>query len=76
MKKDVLIRTVILAIALVNQILTAFGKGIIPIEDETVTELISAVFTVATSVWAWWKNNSVTPEAIIADEYLKELKEK
>jgi SPP1 family holin len=76
MKKDVLIRTVILAIALVNQILTAFGKSVIPIDDETITQLISVIFTIATSVWAWWKNNSITPEAIVADEYLKELNRK
>ena len=76
MKKDVLIRTIILATALINQVLTAFGKGVIPIGDETITELISAGFTVVTSIWAWWKNNSINPEAIVAYEYLKELKGK
>lgn len=76
MKKDVLIRTVILALALINQILSAFGKAVIPIENETLKELISAGFTISASIWAWWKNNSVTPEAIAADEYLKELKGK
>ena len=74
MKKETIIRTIILAIALINQILTSFGKGILPIEDEAITQLISAIFTVCTSVWAWWKNNSITPEAIAADEYMKELK--
>ena len=76
MKKDVLIRTVILALALINQILSAFGKAVIPIEDETLKELITAGLTISASVWSWWKNNSVTPEAIAADEYLKELKGK
>ena len=76
MKKDVRIRTIILAIALINQVLSAFGKSIIPIDDETVTQLISAIFTVCTSVWAWWKNNSITPDAIAADEFLKELRGK
>ena len=74
MKKDTIIRTVILALALINQILTAFGKSVIPISDETVTQLISAAFTILSSVWAWWKNNSFTYEAIIADEYLREIK--
>ncbi len=74
MKKETIIRTVILAIALLNQLLTAFGKSPLPIEDELINQLISAIFTVSASVWSWWKNNSVTKNAIKADEYLKELK--
>lgn len=74
MKKEALIRTVILATALLNQLLAVFGKSPLPIEDETVTQLITAVFTTAASIWAWWKNNSVTKNAVKADEYLKELK--
>ena len=75
MKPDTIIRTVILAIALINQILMASGKGILPIEDETVNELVTAGFTVVTAIYAWWKNNSFTQKAIRADEYLAELKE-
>lgn len=74
MKPDTIIRTIALVIALVNQILTACGKGIIPIEEETVNQLISAGFTVATALVAWWRNNSFTLEAQRADEYLQELK--
>ena len=74
MKKETIIRTIILALALLNQFLTAFGKSPIPIEDETLNQLISAVFTISASVWSWWKNNSVTKNAVKADEYLKELK--
>ena len=74
MKSETIIRTVLLDIALLNQLLTAFGKCPLPIEDELVNQLISAIFTVSASVWSWWKNNSVTKNAIKADEYLKELK--
>ena len=69
-----IIRTVLLALALVNQILTASGHSVIPIDDETVTQLISAAATIITSVIAWWKNNSYTQEAIEADEYMNALK--
>lgn len=75
MKKDTIIRTVILILALVNQILTVTGHSIIPVGEETVTELISVVFTVVTALIAWWKNNSFTPEAIEADKYLEDLRE-
>ena len=76
MKPDTIIRTIVLVIALVNQILTACGKGIIPIEQETVNQLISAGFTVVTALVAWWRNNSFTLEAQRADEYLQQLRDK
>lgn len=71
-----IIRTVVLALALINQILTSTGHSPIPIDDDTVTELLSLSITVITSVIAWWKNNSFTQNAIIADEVLEELREK
>lgn len=71
-----IIRTVILALALINQILTASGHAIIPISDETITQLISAAVTVLTAIIAWWKNNSFTQEAIRADIYLEELRKR
>ena len=71
-----IIRTVLLILALVNQILTVMGITPLPIEDEQITQLLSLAFTIGTSVWAWWKNNSFTLEAVKADEYLKSLKNK
>jgi SPP1 family holin len=73
-KKETIIRTVVLALALINQVLTAFGVSVIPIEDAQITEFISLAFTIGASTWAWWKNNSFTKEALQADEVLKELK--
>lgn len=73
-KKDTIIRTVILALALINQCLTMAGVNPIPVKDEQLTELLSLLFTVAASMWAWWKNNSFTQEAIMADEVMHDLK--
>ena len=64
-------RTIILALALVNQILAACGISVIPIEDETINTIVSTAFTVITAVIAWWKNNSFTQKAIAADMYMK-----
>ena len=74
MKKETLIRTVILIYALVNQILTYRGHSILPIGEEQVTELTSIAFTIVTALLAWWKNNSFTAEAIEADKYLEKLR--
>lgn len=73
-KTETIIRTVILTMALINQILTSTGHSVIPVTDEQVTELLTLVFTVGASLWAWWKNNSFTKNAIEADMILEELK--
>ena len=74
MKTDTIIRTIVLALALINQILTSTGHSVIPITDGQVTELVTLLFTIGASLWAWWKNNSFTRDAQKADEYLKTLK--
>lgn len=69
--KGTLIRTILLAFALINQVLAVFGKSPIPIDDDTLTNFISTAWTVIASIIAWWKNNSFTDKAIKADEVLK-----
>ncbi len=68
--KGTFIRTILLVLALINQILAVFGKSPIPIDDDTVTNLISTAWTVIASLIAWWKNNSFTKKAIEADKML------
>ena len=70
-----IVRTVLLMLALVNQILTATGHSIIPIDDETVTQLITNVATIVTALIAWWKNNSFTKAALAGDATMKLFKE-
>lgn len=71
---DTLARTIVLALALVNQILAIFGKGTIEIAENDIYQVVSIVFTIATAIAAWWYNNSFTKHAIRADEYLAALK--
>lgn len=73
---QVIARTIILAIALINQIFAIFGRQQIPVQEDTVYQIVSLLFTIITTVWSWWKNNSFTPEAIKADAYMHELKAK
>lgn len=72
--KGTVIRTVLLALALVNEVLSLCGLSPLPFEDETVTQVISFGFTAVTALISWWKNNSFTSAALAADEYLHELK--
>ena len=68
-------RTIILVLALLNQILTAMGHSVINISYESINTLISTGFTIVTAVIAWWKNNSFTQSALKADEVMREGKE-
>ena len=63
-------RTNCLALALTNQVLSATGHAVLPIEDAQVKTLDTTGLTLAASVAAWWKNNSFTPAARIGDQHM------
>lgn len=67
-------RTICLGLALTNQILSATGHPVLPIEDAQVETLVTTGFTVAAALWSYWKNNSWTKAAIKADNNLKVFK--
>lgn len=68
-------RTIVLVLALVNQVLSMLGYKIIPIEDEQVNDFITMLFTISSALAAWWKNNSFTEAAIEGDKYKDIVKE-
>ncbi|MGE6424884.1 phage holin [Bacillus altitudinis] len=77
--KGTVIRTVLLFMALINQALILFGKPILPISEDQVTSLAetlylagSMIFTIATTLVAWFKNNYVTPKGQQQKEVLKQ----
>lgn len=69
-EKMTIVRTAVLAFALVNQVLTISGYNPLPFTDEEFGQAVSMILTAAASLWAWWKNNSFTQAAIAADEIL------
>lgn len=69
-------RTIILALALINQILSATGHPVLPIEDAQIETLVTTGWTVAAALIAWWKNNSFTSAAKAGDEVMKQVKGK
>lgn len=73
-KPATIARTAVLALALANQILSVAGLSPLPIDSATLEPWVTTGLTTAAAIWAWWKNNSFTPEAIRADELLKEIR--
>ena len=73
-KADTIARTIILILALINQILAIAGKDKIPVVESDIYQICSLAVKVGSAIWSWWKNNSFTKTAIKADEYKKALK--
>lgn len=71
---ETIVRTIVLAVTLLNQVLTMLGKNPLPFAEDELYALLTTAASVAATLWAWWKNNSFTTAAIKADEYLTELK--
>lgn len=69
-------RTIVLVLALVNQVLSVLGYKIIPIEDGQINDFVTIAFTIGSALAAWWKNNSFTEAAIEGDKYKEIVKEK
>ena len=78
MKKKIsagtLTRTAVLGLALANQLLSAAGKPLLPIESAQLEQMISTGFTVGAELAAWWKKNSFTAAAIEGDKRMNILK--
>lgn len=67
-------RTIVLVLALLNQILAIAGKGTIDIADDTIYQLCTLGATVITALIAWWKNNDITKNARDNKEIVKDIK--
>ncbi|WP_282062888.1 phage holin [Bacillus pumilus] len=77
--KGTVIRTVLLFMALINQTLILFGNPVLPIEEDQITSLaetlylaFSMIFTLVTTLVAWFKNNYVTDKGKLQKEVLKQ----
>lgn len=69
-----IIRALCLLLALTNLTLETMGKKIIPITDDQISTFITLGATIVTALVGYWKNNSFTQEAIIADGIMHDLK--
>lgn len=73
-KTKAIIRLIVQMILLFNMGLTLAGKNPLDIDETALTDWLTTAFTVASSVWVWWKNNNMTEAAAYAQKSLEVLK--
>lgn len=66
-KSDTITRTIVLFVALINQVIVLFGGDALPFDDNQIYSACSTILTVGASLRCWWKNNSFTTSALKAD---------
>ena len=69
------IRLVVLAVAVINAAMRMCGCDTIPLGNETAEDVASVIVLVIGTLNAYWKNNSFTEAALVADELLQTIKE-
>ncbi|RAM53996.1 holin [Bacillus subtilis] len=72
MDKGTFVRTFVLIIALINQLLTIYNKSPLPLDNEQLEQFVSMVFTSVAAIIAWYKNNYVTKKGHSQKQLLKE----
>ena len=69
-----IVRTICLLVALSNQLLSAFGKSPLPIDNVQLEQLVTSLITIVVALINWWQNNSFTQEALAADQLYDTLR--
>lgn len=72
--KSTIIRTIFLAVAIINFFLEKLGVDLIPTDESLIAMFVETFIEIAVIVVGFWKNNSFSEAAIRADEFLKKLR--
>ena len=51
---ETVVRTIVLVVTLLNQVLTMLGKNPLPFAEDELYSMLTAAATVAATLWAWW----------------------
>lgn len=72
--KEALINVFVLLLALVNAVLQMLGLNVLPIENKDLSEVISIMFLIATTLYNTYKNRNVSTASQIAQQVTDSIK--
>lgn len=55
-KKNAIVRMVVLAFALLNQLLVLQGYDVLPIAEADLEQAVTLLITMGAALWNWWAN--------------------
>lgn len=74
-KASTYVSAVVLIFTMVNYVLNIMGKPVININENEIAAWITAIVGVVGIIYSWYKNQSITHPAQVADDVMKILKD-
>lgn len=74
-KPSTYVSAVVLIFTMVNYMLNIMGKPVININENEIAAWVTAIVGVVGIVYSWYKNQSITHPAQVADDVMKILKD-
>lgn len=74
-KPSTYVSAVVLIFTMVNYVLNIMGKPVININENEIAAWVTAIVGVAGIIYSWYKNQSITHPAQVADDVMKILKD-
>lgn len=74
-KPSTYVSAVVLIFTMVNYVLNIMGKPVINIDENEIAAWVTAIVGVVGIIYSWYKNQSITHPAQVADDIMKILKD-
>ena len=74
-KPSTYVSAVVIIFTMVNYVLNIMGKPVININENEIAAWVTAIVGVVGIVYSWYKNQSITHPAQVADDVMKILKD-
>lgn len=74
-KPSTYVSAIVLIFTMVNYVLNIMGKPVININENEIAAWVTAIVGVVGIIYSWYKNQSITHPAQVADDIMKILKD-
>lgn len=69
-------RLIVTGVLFLNAILTASGHNPIPLDESFIGQVVSDIASLVAIVWAWWRNNNLTQDALRLQKWKEDMNKK